>query len=75
MGGAAHQTDLELDDETIAVMEQRLRRLPLPEHPFRPDGGLVRWFQTSGAIAREDSRTWLWVGSASPDGVACSSEP
>jgi hypothetical protein len=70
MGGAAHGTDLELDDETIAVMEQRLRRLPLPEYPFRPGGGLVRWFEASGAIAREDSGTWLWVGAASRDGIA-----
>jgi hypothetical protein len=68
--GAPCAANLELDDETIALMEQQLRRLPLPDYPFWPDGGPVRWFERSGAILREDPGTWLWAGATSPDDIA-----
>jgi hypothetical protein len=68
--GAPYAANLELDDETLALMEQQLHRLPLPDYPFWPDGGPVRWFERSGVILREDPGTWLWAGATSPDGIA-----
>jgi hypothetical protein len=68
--GAPYATNLELDDATIALMQQQLRRLPLPDYPLRPEVGPVRWFERSGVILREDLDTWLWAGATSPGSIA-----
>ncbi|GIH16748.1 hypothetical protein [Rugosimonospora africana] len=62
----------ELDDETIALLEKRFRRLPMPDYPFwaGPGGGPMRWFEGFGALLREDPGTWLWVRAASAEGIA-----
>lgn len=59
----------EIDDEAIAVLEERFRRLPMPDYPLWAGGGPMRWFDGLGAILREDARTWLWVGAASADAI------
>ena len=71
-GGAPYAMNCQPEDETIVLMEQRLRRLPLPDYPawWWPAGGPVRWFETSGALLLEHPGTWLWVGAPSQDGVA-----
>ncbi|MFC7274559.1 hypothetical protein ACFQS1_11250 [Paractinoplanes rhizophilus] len=71
-GGAPYGINCQLEDDTIAMMEQRLRRLPLPDYPawWWPSGGPVRWFEKAGAILLEHPGTWLWAGAASPDGLA-----
>lgn len=69
--GADYGINCEPERETITLMEQRLRRLALPDYPpwWWRTGGPVRWFEKSGAILLEHPG-WLWVGAASPDGIA-----
>jgi hypothetical protein len=52
--------DLELDDHTVAALEQRFPRLPVPTFPHwtLPD---VRWFAGPDVLLRDDAQTWLWV--------------
>jgi hypothetical protein len=70
--GATFAGSRQLDDETITLLEKQFRRLPMPEYPLwpGPDAGPVRWFEGFGALLREESETWLWVGTESADGIA-----
>jgi hypothetical protein len=69
-GGFADNRDL--DEDAVDVLEQRFRRLPIPDYPMwaMPDAPPVRWFSGQGAILREDCRHWLWVRAMSVDGLA-----
>jgi hypothetical protein len=72
VGGAEYGINCEPGRETIALIDQRLRRLPLPDYPawwWRTDGP-VRWFEKSGAILLEHPGPWLWAGAASSDAIA-----
>ena len=71
--GAASSDSRQLDNESVALLERRFRRLPMPGYPFwagSDDAGPVRWFEGYGAILREDAGTWLWASGASPDAIA-----
>ncbi|MFE9959276.1 hypothetical protein [Micromonospora sp. NPDC005299] len=61
----------ELDDEAIASLEKRFRRLPMPDYPFwaGPGGRPMRWFDGLGAVLRADGGAWLWVRAATADGL------
>lgn len=52
-----------LDEETLAELERRYPRLPLPDHPLwsRPDGPPVRWFSGPQVVLRDDGRHRLRV--------------
>lgn len=71
VGGARYGINCEPEEETIALMEKRLRRLPLPDYPawWWRTGGPVRWFECSETIVLEHPGTWLWAGAASPDAI------
>ena len=72
VGGAPYGINCQPRDETFVLLEQRLRRLPLPDYPawWWSAGGPVRWFETSGAVLLEHPGTWLWVRAPSPEGIA-----
>lgn len=71
LGSAKHGIHCEPEGGTIALMDQRLRRLPLPDYPawWWRTGGPVRWFERFGAILLEHPGPWLWAGAASPDAI------
>jgi hypothetical protein len=58
------------EDETVALLRNRFRRLPLPDYPRWADGPPVRWFEGSGAILQEDAETWLWARAPSAEAIA-----
>ncbi|WP_203842181.1 hypothetical protein [Winogradskya humida] len=62
----------ELDDEAVATLERRFRRLPMPDYVLwaDPDGKPMRWFSGLGAILREDAGHWLWVRADNAGAVA-----
>lgn len=62
--GHAFGADLELDDDTVELLERWFRRLPMPDYPLWswPGGRSTRWYAGLGAIAREDAGTWLRAG-------------
>ncbi|GAA2571826.1 hypothetical protein GCM10010435_52860 [Winogradskya consettensis] len=61
----------ELDDEAVVTLEQRFRRLPMPDYVLwaDPDGKPMRWFSGLGAILREDAGHWLWVRADNAEAV------
>jgi hypothetical protein len=70
ISGDAFGANLHLDDETVALLENQFRRLPLPDYPRWADARPVRWFEGLGAILYEDSETWLWVRAPSANGIS-----
>ena len=70
ISGGAFGANLHLDDETVALLKNQFRRLPLPDYPRWADAPPVRWFEGLGAILYEDAETWLWVRAPSADGIA-----
>jgi hypothetical protein len=52
--------DVELDDYTMAAVEQRFAPLAVPALPHwtLPE---VRWFAGPDVLLRDEARTWLWV--------------
>jgi hypothetical protein len=69
MSGDAFGANLHLEDETVALLENQFRRLPLPDYPRWADAPPIRWFEGRGAILREDAKTWLWVRAPSTGGI------
>ncbi|MCO1657146.1 SMI1/KNR4 family protein [Pseudonocardia humida] len=72
LSGGELTDDRELDGATVAALEERFHRLPIPDHPSwaQPGDGPTRWFEGYGAILREDPGTWLWVRAPSADGLS-----
>ena len=60
--------DLELDDGTVAMVERRYRRLPVPELPHwsLPE---VRWFAGRDVLLRVEADTWLWALARQPEAL------
>jgi hypothetical protein len=58
-----HGDNRELDADAVAALEQRYRRLPVPDHPVwaDPDGPPTRWFGGADVLLRDDGGEWLWV--------------
>jgi energy-coupling factor transporter ATP-binding protein EcfA2 len=52
-----------LDEETLAELERRYPRLPLPDYPrwSHPDGPPVRWFSGPQVVLRDEGRRHLRV--------------
>jgi hypothetical protein len=71
LAGEVFADNRELDDEAVALLDKRFRRLPMPDYPLwaEPGGRPMRWFGGLGAVLREDAGQWLWVRAASPDGI------
>lgn len=68
--GDAPGANLHLEDEAVALVPTRFRRLPLPDYPRWADAPPVRWFEGPGTILCEDAQTWLWARAPSADGIA-----
>jgi hypothetical protein len=67
-----HDDNRELDEEAIASLERRFRRLPIPDYPMWavPGGRPTRWFTGPDAILRDDAGCWLWVRAESAGAIA-----
>lgn len=72
LSGEAFCDNRELDDEAIHALEERFRRLPMPDYPLwaEPNGRPMRWFSGEDAVLRDDAGVWLWVRAASSEGIA-----
>jgi hypothetical protein len=63
----------ELDDASIARLEELYERLPFPGYPawWQPEvQQAICWFGGPDVLLREDSQTWLWVLARSPASLA-----
>jgi hypothetical protein len=70
--GGDFYDNLELDQETVAALEARFSRLPVPDYPMwaAHDDRPVRWFHGKGAVLRDDGGAWLWARATSPEALA-----
>ncbi|SNY12476.1 hypothetical protein [Paractinoplanes atraurantiacus] len=67
--GGEFTDNRELDDGDLVVLEERFRRLPMPDYPLWAGGGPMRWFAGDGVILRVDAGTWLWCRAQSAEAI------
>jgi hypothetical protein len=56
--------NMELEEESLRVLEAHFERLPIPDCPMwtDPSAGVVwRWYAGPSVVLREDANTWVWV--------------